>query len=74
MNLNKIEIDYFEDRPYKDEADKRSTQFREVGKVVNNTVDHVELLEKRLALANRNTALLAGAWFISVAIIIIFRI
>lgn len=45
--LNKVEIDYHEDRPYKDEADKRSQQFRELAKVIN---ENAKITEEALNL------------------------
>lgn len=38
MLISEIEIDYHENRPYKDEAEKRSLQFRELAKVINELV------------------------------------
>ena len=45
MKLNKIEVDYFENRHYENEADKRSQQFREVAKRINDIVDYLNELD-----------------------------
>lgn len=42
MNITKIETNYWEDRPYDDEAQKRSVQFRVLADKINELVEILE--------------------------------
>jgi hypothetical protein len=46
MKLNKVEIDYFENRKYSGEPDKRSQQFREVAGRLNDAINEIERMKE----------------------------
>jgi hypothetical protein len=51
ITLNKIEIDYWENRHFPGgEPEKRSQQFREIAKRVNDNADAITELQKMLEI------------------------